>query len=72
MTHRSHPLIRTAGRFIAAAAVATLAALWMMVRLAEKLQRQGSRLARSEQEAVAASRAKEDFLAAMSMRSVHR
>jgi signal transduction histidine kinase/CheY-like chemotaxis protein len=49
-----------------AAAIATLAALWMMVRLAEKLQRQGSRLARSEQEAVAASRAKEDFLAAMS------
>jgi signal transduction histidine kinase/CheY-like chemotaxis protein len=54
------------GGGVGAAAVATLAALWMMVRLAEKLQRQGSRLARSEQEAVAASRAKEDFLAAMS------
>jgi signal transduction histidine kinase/DNA-binding response OmpR family regulator len=54
------------GGGVGAAAIATLAALWMMVRLAEKLQRQGSRLARSEQEAVAASRAKEDFLAAMS------
>ena len=54
------------GGGVGAAAAATLAALWMMVRLAEKLQRQGSRLARSEKEAVAASRAKEDFLAAMS------
>ncbi|WP_090563244.1 hybrid sensor histidine kinase/response regulator [Belnapia rosea] len=54
------------GGGVGAAAAATLAALWMMLRLAEKLQRQGSRLALSEKEAVAASRAKEDFLAAMS------
>jgi len=51
---------------VGAAAAATLVALWMLVRLAEKLQRQGDRLARSEAEAVAGSRAKEDFLAAMS------
>ncbi|RYI99519.1 MAG: hypothetical protein EON47_16555, partial [Acetobacteraceae bacterium] len=54
------------GGGVGAAAIATLFALWMLVRLAEKLQRQGTRLAISEQEAVAAGRAKEDFLAAMS------
>ncbi|MBL6454138.1 response regulator [Belnapia sp. T6] len=61
-----HQLGLVLGGGVGAAATATLFALWMLVRLAEKLQRQGARLAESEREAVAASRAKEDFLAAMS------
>jgi signal transduction histidine kinase/DNA-binding response OmpR family regulator len=51
---------------VAAAAVVTLVALWLLVRQAEALKLQGQRLAESERLAVAASRAKEDFLASMS------
>ena len=51
---------------VGAAGVVTLVALWLLVRLAEKLQRQGRMLAASEAEARGASQAKEDFLAAMS------
>ncbi len=54
------------GGGVGAAALVTLLALWLLVRVAEKLQRQGARLARSEQEAIAAGQAKDDFLAAMS------
>ena len=51
---------------VAAAAVVTLVALWLLVRQAQALKMQGQRLAESERHAVAASRAKEDFLASMS------
>jgi signal transduction histidine kinase/DNA-binding response OmpR family regulator len=51
---------------VAAAAVVTLVALWLLVRQAQALKIQGQLLAVSEREAVAASRAKEEFLAAMS------
>jgi signal transduction histidine kinase/CheY-like chemotaxis protein len=51
---------------VAAAAVVTLVALWLLVRQAEALKLQGQRLAESERRAVAASRAKEEFLASMS------
>ena len=51
---------------VGAAGVVTLLALLLLVRLAEKLQRQSQRLAASEAEARTASQAKEDFLAAMS------
>jgi signal transduction histidine kinase/DNA-binding response OmpR family regulator len=51
---------------VAAAAIVTLVALWLLVRQAQALKLQGQRLAVSEREAVAASRAKEEFLAAMS------
>jgi signal transduction histidine kinase/DNA-binding response OmpR family regulator/branched-subunit amino acid transport protein len=51
---------------VAAAAVVTLVALWLLVRQAQALKLQGQLLAISEREAVAASRAKEEFLAAMS------
>ncbi len=48
------------------AGVVTLVALWLLVRLAEKLQHQGKMLAISEAEARSAGQAKEEFLAAMS------
>jgi signal transduction histidine kinase/DNA-binding response OmpR family regulator len=51
---------------VAAAAVVTLVALWLLVRQAQALKLQGQRLAESERAAIAASRAKEDFLASMS------
>ncbi len=51
---------------VGAAGAVTLMALWLLVRLAEKLQRQGKMLAASEAEARGASQAKEEFLAAMS------
>ncbi|MBU8543578.1 MULTISPECIES: hybrid sensor histidine kinase/response regulator [Roseomonadaceae] len=51
---------------VAAAAVVTLVALWLLVRQAQALKMQGQRLSESERHAVAASRAKEDFLASMS------
>ena len=51
---------------VGAAGAVTLVALWLLVRLAEKLQRQGKMLAASEAEARGASQAKEEFLAAMS------
>jgi signal transduction histidine kinase/DNA-binding response OmpR family regulator len=51
---------------VAAAAAVTLVALWLLVRQAQALKLQGMRLAESERAAVAASRAKEEFLAAMS------
>ncbi|MDO9499668.1 response regulator [Falsiroseomonas sp.] len=51
---------------VAAAAVVTLVALWLLVRQAQALKMQGQRLAESERHAVAASRAKEEFLASMS------
>ncbi len=51
---------------VGAAGVVTLVALWLLVRLAEKLQHQGQMLAASEAEARGASQAKEEFLAAMS------
>ncbi len=51
---------------VAAAAIVTLVALWLLVRQANALKLQGTRLAASERAAVAASRAKEEFLAAMS------
>ncbi|MGG5812239.1 response regulator [Falsiroseomonas sp. CW058] len=51
---------------VAAAAIVTLVALWLLVRQAQALKVQGQRLAESERRAVAASRAKEEFLAAMS------
>ncbi|NGM21368.1 response regulator [Roseomonas stagni] len=51
---------------VAAAAVVTLVALWLLVRQAQALKMQGQRLAESERAAVAASRAKEEFLASMS------
>jgi signal transduction histidine kinase/CheY-like chemotaxis protein len=51
---------------VAAAAIVTLVALWLLVRQAQALKIQGQLLAVSEREAVAASRAKEEFLAAMS------
>ncbi|NKC34560.1 hybrid sensor histidine kinase/response regulator [Falsiroseomonas selenitidurans] len=51
---------------VAAAAVVTLVALWLLVRQAQALKLQGQRLAESERHAVAASRAKEEFLASMS------
>ena len=51
---------------VAAAAVVTLVALWLLVRQAQALKMQGQRLAESERLAVAASRAKEEFLASMS------
>ena len=51
---------------VAAAAIVTLVALWLLVRQAQALKMQGQRLAESERHAVAASRAKEDFLASMS------
>lgn len=51
---------------VAAAATVTLVALWLLVRQAQALKLQGQRLAESERAAVAASRAKEEFLAAMS------
>ena len=51
---------------VAAAAVVTLVALWLLVRQAQALKMQGQRLTESERHAVAASRAKEDFLASMS------
>ena len=51
---------------VAAAAVVTLVALWLLVRQAQALKLQGQRLAESERQAVAASRAKEEFLASMS------
>ncbi|WP_431270337.1 histidine kinase dimerization/phospho-acceptor domain-containing protein [Dankookia sp. P2] len=54
----------TAGIGIAAAV--TFLALWLLVRQAEMLRLQGARLAVSEAEAVAAGRAKDEFLAAMS------
>jgi signal transduction histidine kinase/DNA-binding response OmpR family regulator len=51
---------------VAAAAVVTLVALWLLVRQAQALKLQGQRLTESERHAVAASRAKEEFLASMS------
>lgn len=51
---------------VAAAAIVTLVALWLLVRQAQALKMQGQRLSESERHAVAASRAKEEFLAAMS------
>jgi signal transduction histidine kinase/DNA-binding response OmpR family regulator len=51
---------------VAAAAIVTLVALWLLVRQAQALKLQGQRLTESERAAVAASRAKEEFLAAMS------
>jgi signal transduction histidine kinase/CheY-like chemotaxis protein len=51
---------------VAAAAVVTLVALWLLVRQAQALKMQGQRLAESERLAVAAGRAKEEFLASMS------
>ncbi len=51
---------------VGAAGLVTLVALWLLVRLAEKLQHQGQMLAASEAEARGASQAKEEFLAAMS------
>jgi signal transduction histidine kinase/DNA-binding response OmpR family regulator len=51
---------------VAAAAIVTLVALWLLVRQAQALKLQGQRLAESERYAVAASRAKEEFLASMS------
>jgi signal transduction histidine kinase/CheY-like chemotaxis protein len=51
---------------VAAAAIVTLVALWLLVRQAQALKMQGQRLTESERAAVAASRAKEEFLAAMS------
>ncbi len=51
---------------VGAAGLVTLVALWLLVRLAEKLKRQGQMLAASEAEARGASQAKEEFLAAMS------
>jgi signal transduction histidine kinase/DNA-binding response OmpR family regulator len=51
---------------VAAAAIVTLVALWLLVRQAQALKLQGIRLTESERAAVAASRAKEEFLAAMS------
>ena len=51
---------------VAAAAVVTLVALWLLVRQAQALKMQGQRLTESERAAVAASRAKEEFLASMS------
>jgi signal transduction histidine kinase/CheY-like chemotaxis protein len=51
---------------VGAAGAVTLIALWMLVRLAEKLQQQSQALVRSEAEARGASQAKEEFLAAMS------
>ena len=51
---------------IGVAAAVTFFALWLLVRQAEMLRLQGARLAVSEAEAVAAGRAKDEFLAAMS------
>ncbi|WP_165982139.1 hybrid sensor histidine kinase/response regulator [Dankookia rubra] len=51
---------------IGIAAAVTFLALWLLVRQAETLRLQGARLAVSEAEAVAAGRAKDEFLAAMS------
>ncbi len=52
---------------VGVAGAVTLAALWMLVRLIDKLQAQSHALARSEAEARGASLAKEEFLAAMSL-----
>jgi signal transduction histidine kinase/DNA-binding response OmpR family regulator len=51
---------------IALAAVPIMGALGLVIRQAQALEAQGRRLAESEREARAASRAKEDFLASMS------
>jgi len=51
---------------IALAGLAIIAALGLVIRQAQALEEQGRRLAESERQARAASRAKEDFLASMS------
>jgi signal transduction histidine kinase/CheY-like chemotaxis protein len=51
---------------IAVAGLAIIAALGLVIRQAQALEQQGRRLAESEQQARAASRAKQDFLASMS------
>ncbi|MCK8786841.1 ATP-binding protein [Roseomonas sp. NAR14] len=54
------------GLGMVATALVVLLALWLLMRQAEALRRQGLRLTTSEREARTASAAKEEFLAAMS------